>query len=162
MLLDRVLSNVHACAIEIATQGNSLPSNIEGWQPFYNSIFVNADFQTCYASLQSIDFNEEGTSTASGPLYKQKLTWRFPENDQYRADRIAFIHKIKFVKFKFNNGTDLVFGRNDVDQNSPPNIKTSSDGQLCIVELETQSIFPSGFTPNFDAFGLPVFIPLSF
>ena len=162
MLLDRVLSNIHACAIELAFVGDTIPSNVSEWQPFYNSLFVAADFQKAYATHSSIEFNEEGTSTASGPLYKQKLIWRFPDSDEKRAQRIALIHKVKFVKFKFTEGPDLVFGRNDITQNSPPNIKTTSNGQLCQVEIETQSIFPSGYTTNTNPYSLPVFIPLIF
>ncbi len=161
-LLDKVLSNVHACGIELAFEGDAVPSNIIGWQPFYNSLFDNATFEKAYASLSSIFFNEESTPTPSGPSYKQKLTWRFPEHDPYRSERIALIHKIKFVKFKFTSGLDLVVGRNDVFQNAKPVIKVSSDGQLCVVEVETMSISPAGFTPNPNAYGLPTFIPLSF
>jgi len=161
MLLDKVLSNVFACAIELSFNSNAVPSNIPGWQPFYNSTFINYDFQKAYATSASIFFSEESSTTPSGPSYKQKLTWRFPENDKNRAERIALIHQIKFVKFKFTNGLDLVVGRNDVNQNAKPQIKTSSDGQLCQVEVETISMVPAGFTPNLNSFGLPTFIPLS-
>lgn len=161
-LLDKVLSNVHACGIELAFVGDTIPSNVDDWQPFYNSLLVATDFQKAYASVSSIEFNEEGISTTAGPSYKQKLVWRFPEADSKRAERIALIHKIKFVKFKFTNQKDLIFGRNDINQNSFPNIKTTSNGRLCQVEIETQSIFPSGYSPIGDIIGLPVFIPLIF
>jgi hypothetical protein len=160
-LLDRVITNVHACGIELAFQGEASPSHIEGWQPFYNSIFEGATFEKAYASMSSIFFEEQSVSSPSGPLYTQKATFRFPENDKFRAERIALIHQIKFVKFKFTNRLDLVIGRNDITTNSTPTIKVSSDGQLCQVELETKSIAPAGFTPNINAFGLPTFVPLS-
>ena len=159
--LDRVKSNVHACAIEIAFTGIANPSVIEGWQPFYNSIFEASDFQKAYASLSSIDFGEESATTAAGTYWKQKASFRFPENDEYRSERIALLHKIKFVKFKFTNGRDLIIGRNDFNQNTLPSIKNASDGQLCQIDVESQSIFPSGFTPNPNTYGLPTFIPLS-
>lgn len=161
VLLDKVLSNVHACSIELVFEGDVVPSNITGWQPFYNSLFENATFEKAYASLSSIFFSEESIPSAAGTSYKQKLTWRFPEHDANRSERIALIHLIKFVKFKFTSGLDLIVGRNDVFQNAKPIIKVSSDGQLCVVEVETTSIYPAGFTPNPNAYGLPTFIPLS-
>lgn len=161
MLLDKVLSNVHPCAIELSFNSNAIPSNIPGWQPFYNSTFENLDFEKTYASLSSIDFSEESNVSAAGTSYKQKVTFRFPENDQYRSERIALMHTIRYIKFKFTNGLDLVIGRNDVAQNTKPSIKTSSNGRICQVEVETLSITPAGFTPNPNAYGLPSLIPLS-
>jgi len=161
VLLDRVLSNIHACGIELVFEGDVVPSNITGWQPFYNSFFENATFEKAYASLSSIFFSEESIQGPAGTYYKQKATWRFPEHDANRSERIALIHLIKFIKFKFTSGLDLIVGRNDVFQNSKPIIKVSSDGQLCVVEVETTSIFPSGFTPNPSAYGLPNIVPLS-
>lgn len=72
------------------------------------------------------------------------------------------MQKIKFVKLNLNNGLSIVVGRNDFNQNKAPDVKIKTNEQLCEVEIESQSIFPSGLTPNFDRFGLPVFIPLSF
>lgn len=161
-LLDKVLSNVHACAIEIAFEGDTIPSTITGWQPFHNSLFENATFHKAYATLSSLEFSEESISSASGTSFRQKIIWRFPENDKNRAERIALIHKIKFVKFIYTNGQHLVFGRNDISQNTKPKIQTNSNGQLCQVEMESLSISPAAFTPNPNWFGLPSLIPLSF
>jgi hypothetical protein len=162
MLLDKVLSNVYARAIELSFQGNAVPSTITGWQPFYNTTFATTNFSKSYAAISSINFFEESVTSAAGVSYKQKISWKFPYNDAHRSERIALIHQIKFVKLKFTNKQDLVIGRNDYNQNTLPTIKTSSDGQLCVVEIETQSIFPSGFTPNIGSFGLPCFIPVTF
>ena len=162
MLLDKVLSNVYARAIELSFQGTVAPSSIAGWQPFYNATYDNANFSKLYAALSSITFLEESSSSAAGVSYKQKIYWKFPDNDAHRSERIALLHQIKFVKLKFTNKQDLVIGRNDYLQNTLPTITTSSDGQLCVVEIETQSIFPSGFTPNTGSFGFPCFIPVTF
>lgn len=160
MLLDKVLSNVHACKIEISFTGQLLASNIAGWQPFYNSTFTHTNFQNIYATLSSIDFSEESTTGTAGTSWKQKATFTFPENDKYRSERIALIHTIKYLKFTFTNGLELVIGRNDFSQNTLPTVKNISNGQLCRIEIESQSIFPSGFVPSQNAFGLPSFVPL--
>lgn len=160
-LLDRVVSNVHACGIEIATVGNALPSNITGWQPFYNSLFEAADFVPANTTFASVFFDEESVSSTAGTSFKQRAVFSFPEHDAQRSERIAFLFKIKFVKFKFTSGRDLVIGRNDFEQNTLPTITVKSNGNMCFVTVESVSISPAGFTPRIDAFGLPTFVPLT-
>ena len=161
MILDKVISNVFACGIEVAFTGDASPSDITGWQPFYNSIFLNATFNKAYASISSLEFGEESETSVSGVSYNQKVTWRFPENDPQRSERIALLHTIKYLKFKFTNHSDYVLGRNDANQNTKPVVKVSSNGRLCQVEVSSKSIYPSGVTPNLNWFGLPTFIPLT-
>jgi len=161
-LLDKVLVNENVCGIELAFKGNVSPSSIAGWQPFYNSIFDNTtDFEKAYATLGSIDFDEESIDSPAGISFKQKAIFRFPENDSNRSERIELIHKIKFLKFNFTNGLDLVIGRNDFYQNAFPIIKTKSNGKLCEVSLESVSIFPAAFSPKLNRFGLPTFTPIT-
>lgn len=161
-LLDRVLSNIHLCGVELSFTSTVVPSNITGWQPFYNSTFQNYDFQKAYASLASINFDEESNESSPGTSYKQKVTFRFPNSDSKRSERINLLGQVKFIKLKQTNGLDIVFGRNDFNQNTRPKMKIKQNEQICEVSFETSSIFPSGYTPNLNAFGLPVFIPLSF
>lgn len=161
-VFDKVLSNVNICAIEIAFTGDAQASTITGWQPFYNQTFIEADFQKAYASISSIEFSEESVEKNGNISFKQQAQFRFPSNDKYRAERIALLHTIKFLKLKLNDGTVIVIGRNDIFQNALPSIKSKSNHQTCEITIETMSIAPAGFTPNFDRFGLPVFIPLSF
>lgn len=162
LLRDRVLSNIILCGVEIAFQATALPSTIEGWQPFYNNIFENTTFEKAYASVASINFDQEGASSNAGFSYKQRVTFRFPNSDGLSAERISLLEKIKYVKLKQNNGLDIVVGRNDFIQNTAPTIKIANDEQLCQVTIESLSISPSGYTPTYDRFGLPAFIPLSF
>jgi hypothetical protein len=161
-ILDRVYTNVNACGIEVAFQGVSVPSVIAGWQPFYNETFQAATFQKAYASISSINFQEVSTTVNGNTSYKQKIEFRFPSTDGSRAERIALLQKIKFLKVKLNNGADIVIGRNDVKQNAFPNIKAESTTSFCGITIETQSISPAGFTPNINQYALPSFIPLSF
>ena len=160
-VLDKVFANVHACAIEFAFEGEATPSAIEGWQPFYNSLFPEVDFQKAYATFPSITFEEESVTSSAGTSYRQKVTYAFPEHDSQRAERIALLHKLKYVKIKFTGRLDLVIGRNDFNQNARPNIKTVSNGQTCGVTIESMAIFPAGFTPRADAFGLPTLVPIT-
>lgn len=160
-LLDKVISNINLCAIEVSVNGDITPSDINGWQPFYNSTFENADFEKAYASLSSISFGEESLDSASGIYYKSKVQFRFPNSDQYRSERIEFLRNVKFIKLKQTNGLDIIIGRNDFFQNTKPKLKVKTNEKLCEVSFECESISPSGFTPSFDAFGLPVLIPLT-
>jgi hypothetical protein len=149
------------CAIEISLVGNALPSRLEGWQPFYNAIIQNSSFKNAYASISSIDYIEESVASTAGTSYKQKVTFKFPATDQYRSERIALFHKTKFVKITLSSGTVLLVGRNDISQNALPVVKSKSNTHLCEIDIETQSIFPVGFSLRTSNFGLPVFLPLN-
>lgn len=160
-LLDKVLSNIHLCGVEISFDAKVKASDIDGWQPFYNSTFENYDFQKAYASLSSIDFSEESNDSNGGISYKQKIAFRFPNSDANRASRIELLKKVKFIKLKQTNGLDILIGRNDSEQNARPKIKIKQNEQLCEVSFESSSMSPSGYTPRLDAFGLPSLIPLT-
>lgn len=161
-LLDKVRTNVNCCGIEVAFKGTSVPSTISGWQPFYNETFTDADFQKAGASISSIRFSEASAETNGNKFYKQKVVWSFPHNDPQRAERIALLHKIKFIKVHLSDGGSIVIGRNDVKQNAFPNIKSENNQNLCEVTIEVSSIAPAGFTPNLNQYALPSFIPLTF
>ncbi len=158
-ILDRVYTNIHSCGIEIAFVGESVPSTIDNWQPFYNETFVGSNFQKAYAGIASIEFTEESMTSAAGTSFKQKTVFRFPATDELRAERIALLHKIKFLKVMLDNGSAIVIGRNDVTQNALPVIKSKSNQHMCEVEIETRSIAPAGFTPLVSN-APPVNIPL--
>jgi hypothetical protein len=160
-LLDKVRSSSNICSIELSFDSVSVPSIIAGWQPFYNSIFENNDFKKAYASLSSIDFQEESQESIAGVSYEQKVSFRFPSTDLHRAERIALLQKIKFVKLKLTNGLDIIVGRNDFNQNTKPKVKVKMNQKVCEVNIESHSIFPSGYMPNLNAYGLPAFIPVT-
>lgn len=158
-ILDRVTTNSNICRVQLAFSGIANASVVQGWQPFYNSTLLSGTFQKTYASLSSINFEEESIESAAGTSYIQKVVFRFPMNDPKRAERLALMQKIKFVKLTHTNGLELVVGRNDYNQNTPPIIKIQTNKKLCEVSVETKSIFPSGFLPSL-IYGLPTFIPL--
>ena len=159
-LLDRVLTNAHICEVRVAFTGDVTPSTLSMWQPFYNSTFDGESFEKLYATIASIDFEEESNKSAAGVSYKQKVVFRFPNSDPRRPERIAMIHRIKWVNLTLSNGLVITVGRNDHGQNTKPTIKTKTNAHLCEVSIETTSIFPSGYAPTVPGFnGL---IPFSF
>lgn len=158
--LDRIRTNANICSVEIAFNGISVPSALEGWQPFYNSTFKDADFTEAYATITTLDFAEESNESPAGTSYKQKVTFRFPSNDKNRAKRIALLQKTKFVKLNLSEGQSIVIGRNDYNQNTAPKIGIKTNHHLCEISIESTSIFPSGFVPSTNTYGLPSFIPL--
>lgn len=151
------------CDILISFTGELTPSGIEGWQRFYNSIGVDIDFFKTYFRKASVSFSENSNRSSSGTFYTQKLTLSFPEKfDGLRADRIAQLDKIKFITLNMSNGKSLVLGRNDFNQNTKPKIEVQSNNKFTQLSVEFQSIFPTGYIPTVDAFGLPTFFPVSF
>jgi hypothetical protein len=160
-LLDKVNVNPAICGVELAFNGSLLASNIPDWQQFYNSQMIATDFTKTYISLGSVSFGEESQDSPSGTSYKQTLTIRFPASDGNRAERLALMQRVTFVKLKLTTGRDLVIGRNDIKQNARPRIKTETNIKTAEIKFETVSIFPAGFVSNLDAFGLPTLIPLT-
>lgn len=161
-LLDKVLSNVHLCGVQLSFDATAIPSVIAGWQPFYNSAFENFDFEKAYASLSSIDFSEESAESNAGISFKQKVVFRFPNSDKNRATRIELLKKVKYIKLMQTNGLDILIGRNDFNQNAKPKLKIKQNEQICEVSFESSSISASGYAPRTIAYGLPSLIPLTF
>lgn len=159
-ILDRVTTSSNICKVQVAFNGISSASVIQGWQPFYNTLFTNAVFSKTYASLSSIDFEEQSIEAPAGTFYAQKVIFRFPMNDSQRPERIALMMQIKFVKLSHTNGLELIIGRNDYTQNAVPIVKIKTNKKVCEVSIETKSIFPSGFSPSTDIYALPTLIPV--
>ena len=160
-LLDRVKTLPAICGIELAFNGELLPSTIEGYQQFTNSIAVNTDFQNVYFGRASVDFDEQSEIKNAGPYWIQKLKITFPTSDSQRATRLNLMPKVKFVKILLSNGKHIVIGRNDFQRNARMKIKVKSDHRIGQVEFESQSISASGYTPAFIG-GLPTFFPIDF
>lgn len=160
-LLDKVKDRAFICGVEISFNATAIPSAIQDWQQFFNSTFSSLDFQKAYSGKSYINFGEESVESAAGTSYKQKMSFRFPVTDHQRAERISEFKKIKFAKLKISNGLDIVIGRNDFHQNTKPVVKITADEHMCEVAVESQSIFPSGFTPNPNRYGLPTYVPVT-
>lgn len=157
-ILDRVKTNINCCGIQVAFAGVAVPSVLSGWQPFYNQTFTGATFDNAYSSISKIDFSEESVTTTAGTYYKQKVSIQFPTTDPNRAERIALLHKVRFIKVLLSDASAIIIGINDIAQNAFPAIKSKSNENLCGIEFEVQSISPAGFTPFINN-GSPV-IPL--
>ena len=160
-ILDRVKVNPNICGVEVAFTGDVTAANIPEWQPFFNSMMTGLDFTKTYVGLGSVAFGEESEYSLAGTSWKQSITIRFPSNDENRAERLALMQKVKFIKLKLTNGRDLVIGRNDYKQNARPKIKTETNIKIAEVKFQTISISAAGFVSNPDAYGLPTLIPIS-
>ncbi|WP_026730191.1 hypothetical protein [Flavobacterium denitrificans] len=159
-LLEKTAVNLNICSIELAFNGNLLPSAIPDWQPFYNSTIYGTDFTKTYVGLGSVSFSEESEVIAAGAIYKQKVSIVFPNADGNRSQRIALMQRVRFVKLNLSDGSDFIIGRNDFKQNARPRIKVSSNLKKAGVEFETVSIFPCGFVQGEKIVELPQLIPL--
>lgn len=156
----RIKALPNICGIQFAFEGNPVPATIEGYQPFYNAIPGDANFQQAYFGHGTVSFGEESDDSAPGISYKQKLSIRFRTSDGYRPERLAKLHRVRYIKVQLSNYKDIIMGRNDFDQNARPRIRIQTDEKIGQADFETVSIFPSGYTPNPQAAGLPVFLPI--
>ena len=146
------------CGIQLAFSGRMNPSDIPGYQAFFNAIPEGTDFTDAYFGRGSVSFSEGSEESSSGTSYRQQLRIIFPASDSARADRLALFQKVKFVKILLSNSLHIVIGRNDVEQNARPRIKSETDHRTATVTFETVSVFPSGYTPA--PGGLPSLIPI--
>lgn len=159
-LLARASTLPTICGIQLAFTGRMNPSDIPGYQAFFNALPVDTDFTDAYFGRGSVAFNEASEESNPGTSYRQQLRISFPGSDGTRADRLALFQNVKFIKILLSNGLHIVIGRNDVEQNARPKIKTETDHRTASVTFETVSVFPSGYTPA--PGGLPSFIPIDF
>ncbi|MHA3788312.1 hypothetical protein ACX0HA_08900 [Flavobacterium hauense] len=160
-LFAKVASLPVICGIELAFAGSFLPSTLEGYQTFFNTIVTEASFQEAYFGRASVGFSEESELTNAGYIYKQKLVITFPSGGSSRAVRLDTIVKAKFIKIKLSDNRHLLMGRNDFEQNVRPKIQAKTDERIGQIQFETVSISPLGYTPPVNEGGLPAFIPIN-
>src|SRR5690606_41671855 len=69
----------------------------------------------------------------------RSLMLSFPEKfDSSRADRIAQLHKIKFITLNLSNGKALIIGRNDFYQNTKPKVSVESNHRITQLSLRSE------------------------
>lgn len=161
-LSQRADNNLHVCGIEIDFTSLVFPEAYTGEQPFYNSVSINSDFQSVYYSKGKVSFKEDSSESKAGVSYNQKVSFRFPNSDGKRAERIEEFRKARFVVIKFSDKSKLMVGRNDFDQNAKPKIKISSNTKTTLVEFSSNSIFPLGYFTYLEDTGFPIEIPINF
>lgn len=159
-MFGKVQSTPSICAIKVSFDGSIAPSNIPEWQPFYNSFLSQTDSEKIYFGFGSVSFTEESENSNAGTSYKQTLTIQFPSTDKKRSERLAMLSRAKFIAIVLTSGLEIILGRNDIAQNARPKTKMESNIKKAQLQFQTTSIFPSGFTPSAEAFGLPL-IPIS-
>lgn len=144
-LYEKVKSSLHVCGIELDFAGSLTPSSSEEFLNFYNSYENNNIFIDTYFGQKRVRFNETTTDTDPGTVYNQTLTIQFPSNDLNRALRLELFKKVKYIKIKLNNNSEMVMGRNDYYQNKKPSVKISSDLKISKVTFSTRSIAPLSY-----------------
>ncbi|MFL9844721.1 hypothetical protein [Flavobacterium rhizosphaerae] len=159
-LFERAKASSYICGIALAFSGTVRPSSIEGYQPFYNSLPDGTQFQEAYFGKASVQFSEASDESNAGYSYQQTLAIKFPGSDKRRPERLAEISKAIYIMVRLSNGRSILMGRNDFEQNARPKILTKTDERLAQAQFITYSIFPSGYTPDPNAAGLPEFLPI--
>jgi len=160
-MFDRRAKAPNICGIQLDFGGNLIPSNIVGFQPFFNSVAPDSQFQKVYHGKSTVSFLEESSKSSAGDSWKQKVIFRFPATDALRATTLNELLKIKFVKITLTNGLFLVIGRNDYFQNKPPDVTINVSEKMATLEVNCLSISPAGFIPDITQYELPAFIPIT-
>jgi hypothetical protein len=161
-LNSKVLVLPNICGIEIDLSAAIQPSLQPSLQPFYNTFVQNSTAQPAYISPSKARFSESGEQTRAGMVFTQTLSFQFPSNDPLRASRIKDYLKVKYVYVKLSTGMVFFFGRNDVNQNSEPKVKSSSNEKTTQVTYTCKSISSIGFTNGSWDFNFPEDFPINF
>lgn len=162
LITERVFSNPHICGIQLDVSGNEFASGTLDDQPFYNTNISQGNFKEVYYSKGSARFQETTSESKQGVLYAQRITIKFPSNDEHRSLRLEELRKVKFLSMKFSNEQTVIIGRNDFFQNASPKVTVSSNEKTTEVEFRSTSIFPIGFFENTNAYGFVYEFPVSF
>lgn len=157
-LLDRVDTRPQICRIEIAIEGETVPSVLAEWQSFYNAT-EDLSFTPAYIGLGSVSFAEDSEEVSAGTKYTQTVAFRFPATDRLRADRLLYLQKARYIKVRLSTGKNILLGRNDYYQNCAPKAVVKSNHHLAEITYTTTSMFPAGFGPDNLVFGFPYSVP---
>ena len=148
------------CKVRIYFSGNFPLITLSNDQPqdgnrFYQSEPTRkAESAEVYHGKSSFRFSETGKETAAGVVYSQNITLRYPSMADKRAQRNHSFHSVKYVEMQLTDGTILIMGRNDIQQNTKIKVETSSDLNLTEVKMSAESIQPvlKRFTREKDGF----------
>lgn len=138
-------SKVTVCGVNISFDAVLLPNQLPTWQLFYDSKIDSGNFIDTNSRNGGISFVEESQKSTAVTSYRQKITFRLLVSNPDKSIAIDLLHKTRAVKLILSNGKELIIGRNDFYQNTTPSVKTKNDHNICEVEIETQSIFSTGF-----------------
>lgn len=144
-LLTRAANPPTACKISLYFSADVKPSTSEALGGFFSNVIASGEKQNLYTSSGSLSVSETGGDTEAGMLFSQKIKFTLPSTDALRAQRIDQFKKVKFLTIHLSNGAELLFGRNDAKQNTPPKVKVSSNDKITTVEYTSRSITPLGF-----------------
>jgi hypothetical protein len=161
-MFEKVAKTPQICGVQLDFDGNTIPSNIPGFLPFYNSIATDHNFEEVYAGKASLGFSEESVQSNAGTSWKQEFTFRFPATDKDRPLRFQAFKKLKYVKLQLTSGLFIIIGRNDFYQNKLPDVSITSDTKMAMIKVSCQSIAPCGFIPDPRQYALPAYIPVTF
>jgi len=153
------LNNI--CGIAIDLSSLPVPSYSETGQPFYDSYLLESNSQSIYYGKRTVKFEENSKKSRSGISFECTCSITFPSVDKDRSIRIEELLKTKFLIIKLSSGLSFLMGRNDYHQNADPLIKIDSDEQLSTVKFTVNSIFPTGFLPQYNSGLLPHSIPVN-
>lgn len=136
------------CAVRIFFSGNfpllTLSNGVaqDGNRFFQSEPTLSSVFKTAYHGKSSFRFTESGKETAAGVVYSQQIIMRYPSMDADRSRRNLSFHSVRFVEMQLTDGTVLIMGRNDIQQNTKIKVETSSDLNLTQVKMSSESIQP--------------------
>ena len=148
MMFSKVNNQVFICSLKFHFDGKFEHLYFSGAAPdqdqrFYESIHKSGTAaDPSYFSSGSFSFTETSQESDAGTFYRQEAAFRFPSNDKLRSQRIEKLKQLKYLEMILNDGSSFVMGRNDIDQNAKPVVRTQSNFHLTEVRLSTDSILP--------------------
>lgn len=145
MILDKVEHLPVTCSIEISVTGNAKQRIFSGIGNFYDSTSADVNFEDAYFGKGSLSFSEEMKPSNSGNVFRQKVIFRFPNNDLQRSERMDLLARVRFINIILSDGRKMIIGRNDIRQNARIRPEIETNERQAEITIESVSMFPAGF-----------------
>jgi hypothetical protein len=144
-MLDKVKVKASICGIELDFDGQLTPDNSSAIQNFFNSQSNGNVWNNIYFGKTTVSFAENSKKSNAGISYNQTLSIKFPSKDTNRSNRLELFKFVKFIKIIFTDASEIIIGRNDYFQNTPPSVAINSTDKFSTVTFSVSSIFSAGY-----------------
>lgn len=160
MLSEKVKDRPLICRIFFATDGMlDIVEDSQLRQNFFDTITEDFAYEQIYTTQSKSSFQESSSKSRAGYKYDQQLNLSFPITAIDRSAKLKHLEMVKYVAIELTNGRFFFMGRNDTRQNKAVQITYTTDERTANIQVNNQSIFPTGYTFLEALLGFPFIIP---
>ncbi len=87
-------------------------------------------------------FSENFNENRAGGYYSISCSFKSKNTNNKRAINLDQLKEVHYIGLVYADGTEMIIGRNDREQNSKPTLSISSNENFTEVSFSSNSIFP--------------------